>query len=43
MGGEWIEPLNQLLRLLDRLVNYVAENGLGGALRKALRDEGLLP
>lgn len=28
---------------IDSLVNYVTENRLGPALRKALRDEGLLP
>ena len=28
---------------IDRLVNYVTENGLGAALRKGLREEGLLP
>ncbi|MCP4248265.1 MAG: hypothetical protein GY778_14560 [bacterium] len=28
---------------IDRLVNYVTENGFGGTLRKSLRDERLLP
>ena len=28
---------------IDSLVNFVTENCLGVALRKALRDEGLLP